>query len=79
MAAADVRREFSAVVGAAQHAGRVTYITHHGRRVAAIVPADAAEWLDEYEDQELSRRSAESMADPAESVPFESVAERLGL
>jgi prevent-host-death family protein len=79
MPAGEVRRAFSDVVGRAQHAGHVTYITHRGKRVAAIVPADAAEWLEEYEDRQLAKMAAEALAAGGETVPLEQVLGRLGL
>jgi prevent-host-death family protein len=79
MPAGEVRQAFADVVGRAQHAGHTTYITHRGRRVAAIVPADAAEWLEEYEDQQLARMAAEALADEGVPVPLEQVLGRLGL
>ncbi|MEW5826492.1 MAG: type II toxin-antitoxin system Phd/YefM family antitoxin, partial [Candidatus Bipolaricaulota bacterium] len=36
--ASEARAAFADLIGRAQHAGATTYITNHGRRVAAIVP-----------------------------------------
>lgn len=77
--AGEVRKAFGEVVGRAQHAGHMTYITHHGKRVAAIVPADVAQWLEEYEDQRLARMAADALAEGGEAVPLEHVLGRLGL
>ncbi|WP_075312786.1 MULTISPECIES: type II toxin-antitoxin system Phd/YefM family antitoxin [unclassified Pseudonocardia] len=60
--ATDVRAHFSDVVGAAQHAGVATAITRGGRRVAAVVPVDVLDLLDELEDRALSRLAAEVIA-----------------
>jgi prevent-host-death family protein len=79
LSAAEVRAHFAAVVGRAEHAGHTTYITHRGRRVAAIVPADVAEYLEELEDERLSKLAAESLADPEPSVPLSEVVREMNL
>ena len=77
--AGEARRAFADVVGRAQYAGHITYITHRGNRVAAVVPADVAEWLEEYEDRQLAKMAAEALAEGGEPVPLEQVLGRLGL
>ena len=79
MPAGEARRAFADVVGRAQYAGHITYITHRGKRVAAIVPADAAEWLEEYEDNQLAKMAAEALAEGGKAVPLEQVLSKLGL
>jgi prevent-host-death family protein len=79
MPAGEARRAFADVVGRAQYAGHITYITHRGKRVAAIVPADAAAWLEEYEDNQLAKMAAEALAEGGEPVPLEQVLSKLGL
>ncbi|MGH3786678.1 MAG: type II toxin-antitoxin system Phd/YefM family antitoxin [Pseudonocardiaceae bacterium] len=71
--AIEVRRTLSEVVGRAQHGGHTTYITHHGRRVAAIVPADAAERLEQLEDEALARMAQEALDEGGEPIPWEQV------
>jgi len=61
--ATDARAHFSDVVGLAQHAGVTTAITRNGRRVAAVVPADVLDLLDDLEDRALSRMAAEALAE----------------
>ncbi|GEL26242.1 hypothetical protein PSU4_51960 [Pseudonocardia sulfidoxydans NBRC 16205] len=79
LSAAEVRATFAAVVGRAEHAGHTTYITHRGRRVAAIVPADVAEYLEHLEDEHLSTLATESLADPEPSVPLSEVVREMNL
>ncbi|MBA2322668.1 MAG: type II toxin-antitoxin system prevent-host-death family antitoxin [Pseudonocardiales bacterium] len=75
----EVRRAFSEVVGRAQHGGHVTYITHHGRRVAAVVPADAAEYLEQLEDRALAAMAEEALAEGGEPIPWEQVRSEMSL
>ncbi|OLM28060.1 hypothetical protein Ae717Ps2_6799c [Pseudonocardia sp. Ae717_Ps2] len=53
------------MVGRAQHAGVTTAITSHGKRVAAIVPAEVLDLLDELEDRALSAWLARPRPRPA--------------
>lgn len=36
----EARASFGDLIGRAEYGGQITYITRHGRRVAAIVPLD---------------------------------------
>jgi hypothetical protein len=78
------------VAGAARDAarGQVVYLTEHGERLAAIVPAEFAEALEgmsEEDTRELLEDLAdaalarESLAEPGESVPWEQVKAEAGL
>ena len=78
------------VAGAARDAarGQVVYLTEHGERLAAIVPAEFAEVLEgmsEEDTRELLEDLAdaalarESLAEPGESVPWEQVKAEAGL
>jgi len=79
MPASQVRSDFADVIGRAQHAGVTTYITHHGRRVAAVVPVEAAEALERLEDRVLAGMGEEALAESGPSVPLASVIAELGL
>lgn len=68
MSSSEVRNHFAEVVGRAQHAGISTVITSYGRRVAAVVPAEVLDLLEELEDRGLSRMAREAKADPGETV-----------
>lgn len=77
--ATEARNAFSEVVGRAHHAGVTTYITSHGRRVAAIVPVEAAETLERLEDAALAEMAKAALNEPGAPIPHEVVMERLGL
>lgn len=49
--------------------GRFVYLTRHGKRVAALMPADIAENYERIEDDYWARRAAE--AERSEPVPWE--------
>ncbi|NUU23417.1 MAG: type II toxin-antitoxin system prevent-host-death family antitoxin [Streptomycetaceae bacterium] len=57
----DARPRLAEIVDEAAH-GRVTYLTKHGRRVAAIVPADLPEKAGDIEVRALARQFAERHA-----------------
>ena len=71
--------------------GQVVYLTEHGERLAAIVPADVAAELASLDDDERAelieeilaaaagRRGLESIAAGEPVVPWEDVKARLGL
>jgi len=61
----DVRDRLADVVNAAAYAGQVTYLTRHGRRLAAIVPVEDAEAAERWEDQQLGRMADEALAEMA--------------
>ncbi|KAA1014627.1 type II toxin-antitoxin system Phd/YefM family antitoxin [Pseudonocardia sp. EV170527-09] len=68
MSSTDARNHFADVVGRAQHGGVTTAITSHGKRVAAVVPAEVLDLLDELEDRGLSRMAREAKAEAGEPV-----------
>ena len=78
------------VAGAARDAarGHVVYLTEHGERLAAIVPAEfaaALEGMSEQDARELledladAAAAREALAGPGESVPWEQVRAEAGL
>lgn len=68
MSSTEARNHFADVVGRAQHGGVTTAITSHGKRVAAIVPAEVLDLLDELEDRGLSRMAREAKAEIGETI-----------
>ncbi|MEU3455114.1 type II toxin-antitoxin system prevent-host-death family antitoxin [Micromonospora sp. NPDC006766] len=46
----DARDSLADVVSRAHYAGRITYVTRRGQRLAAIVPAEVAEAVERAED-----------------------------
>lgn len=78
LTASAARQEFADVVGRAQHAGAITYIVKHGRRVAAVVPIEAAELLERFEGEYWSTRAREALDEPGSNVPHEELMRELG-
>jgi prevent-host-death family protein len=70
----DARRELPDITNRAEYVGETTYLTKHGRRTAAVVPAASAELLEDLEnliDGEQVRQVLEALADGAEkTVPY---------
>jgi prevent-host-death family protein len=54
-------------------AGGVVYLTRYGKRLAALVPAGAAERLARAEDDYWSRRARDAMAGDEPPIPWEHV------
>lgn len=73
MSSTEARNHFAEVVGRAQHAGVTTTITSYGKRVAAIVPAEVLDLLDELEDRGLSLMAREAKAEVGETVDHASL------
>lgn len=73
MSSTDARNHFAEVVGRAQHAGVTTAITSYGRRVAAIVPAEVLDLLEELEDRGLSRMAREAKVEAGETVDHDAL------
>jgi antitoxin (DNA-binding transcriptional repressor) of toxin-antitoxin stability system len=78
------------VAGAARDAarGQVVYLTEHGERLAAIVPAEFAEALEGMSEQDArelledladAAAAREALAEPGESVAWEQVRAEAGL
>lgn len=68
----QVRDHLAEAVHEAEHAGVCTYITHRGRRAAAVIPADEAEQLDSAEDAYLVCLAENALAS-GETVSFSDV------
>lgn len=50
MAVSAARADLGAVTARAEYGGETTYLTKHGHRAAAVVPAAAAELLQQLDD-----------------------------
>ena len=50
MTVSQARADLGAVTSRAEYGGETTYLTKHGHRAAAVVPATAAELLEQLED-----------------------------
>lgn len=73
MSSADARDHFTEVLERAQRSGVTTVITQDGQRVAAVVPAEVPEILEELEDRGLSRMAQEAKSEGGPVVPHENV------
>lgn len=56
------RDDLAEVVSRAHYAGRITYVTRRGQRLAAIVPAEMAEAIERAEDAEDVAAAREALA-----------------
>lgn len=79
MSASQARADFAELIRRAEARGETTYITHHGRRVAAVVPPEAAEALERLEERALIAMAQQALDEPGESIPLEAVISELGL
>lgn len=57
--------------------GGVVYLTRYGKRLAALVPAAAAEYLERAEDDYWSRRARDAMTGDQPAIPWEQVVTEL--
>ena len=74
MTVSEARADLGAVTSRAEYGGETTYLTKHGHRAAAVVPAAAAELLEQLEDflDEQAVRTALASLETGdeERVPF---------
>lgn len=59
--------------------GQVVYLTEHGHRLAAIVPAEVAAELEAAEDAADTERARAALEEPGEDSRLEDVLAELGL
>lgn len=57
--------------------GATVYLTRYGKRVAAIVPAEAADYLERVEDEYWAERAEEARASGGPSIPWDQVVAEL--
>jgi len=74
MTVSEARAELGPITSRAEYGGETTYLTKHGHRAAAVVPAAAAELLEQLEDlvdgRAVLAALAELEAGVEERVPF---------
>lgn len=74
MTVSEARADLGRVTARAEYGGETTYLTKHGHRAAAIVPARAAELLEQFEDVLDAKAVRTALADldagAEERVPF---------
>lgn len=77
----DARENFATIVNQVAFRGERVRLTRHGKAVAAVVPVEDVEFLEELEDEidlELAREAlAEMETEPG--IPWEQVKHDLGL
>lgn len=82
LAVDELRDKLADVVDEAAFGGEVTYLTRHGRRLAAIVPVEAAEAAERWEDEQLHRMADEAVEEMArtgeKAIPLDEVRRELG-
>ena len=70
----QARAELGPVTSRAEYSGETTYLTKHGHRAAAVVPAAAAELLEQIEDlmdaEAVRSALADLQAGSEQRVPF---------
>lgn len=69
----DASSRLLELLGLIDDDSRTIYLTHGGQRVAAIVPADAAEYLDRLEDEHHARSAAEALEEGGDPIPWDQV------
>ncbi|NYT96568.1 type II toxin-antitoxin system prevent-host-death family antitoxin [Salinispora sp. H7-4] len=78
----DARDSLADVVSRAHYAGRITYVTRRGQRLAAVVPAEVAEAIERAEDAADVAAAREALAriDAAEApIPLTQLRDEHGL
>ncbi|MFD6636051.1 type II toxin-antitoxin system prevent-host-death family antitoxin [Micromonospora chalcea] len=78
----DARDSLADVVSRAHYAGRITYVTRRGQRLAAIVPAELAEAIERAEDAAdvSAARDALARIEAGDTpVPLADLRDELGL
>jgi prevent-host-death family protein len=77
----EAREEFATIVNKVAFGGERVRLTRHGKAVAAVVPIEDAELLEELEDAIDVELALEALADPENQtpIPLEEVKRQLGL
>jgi len=78
----DARQTLPELVSRAHYAGRITYVTRRGQRLAAIVPAELAEAIERAEDGDDVAAAREALARIATGetpIPWTELRAELGL
>ena len=78
LALSEARARFSELVNRARYAGDSVYVTQHGRRVAAIVPAELLAELEEAEDRADAAAIERVRAGGGEWLDWEDAKRELG-
>ena len=79
MALTEARLHLADVVNRAAYSGEGTYLTRHGRRLAAIVPVEVLEAFEALEDRIDIEAAEESYAEAGADVTLDQLREELHL
>lgn len=76
----EAREEFATIINKVAFGGDRVRLTRHGKAVAAVVPIEDVDLLEELEDAIDVELAREALADPANAtpIPLEEVKRRLG-
>lgn len=69
----ELREHLAEVLRDTERTGARTYVTHRGRRIAAIIPVDEAERLEAAEDAYLIKLADEAKASSTDTTAFADV------
>ena len=75
----DVREHFADVISSVAYAKDRISLTRNGKPVAAIVPIEDLEALEELEDRIDNQLAREALEEPGPNVPWEKAKAELGL
>ena len=66
----EAREEFATIVNKVAFGGERVRLTRHGKAVAAVVPIEDVDFLEELEDEIDVELAREALADPANQTPI---------
>jgi prevent-host-death family protein len=77
----EAREQFATIINQVAFGGERVRLTRHGKAVAAVVPIEDVEFLEDLEDEIDLQLVQEALADPENQVtiPLEEVMRTLGL
>ena len=75
----DARAHLTELANRAEYNGESTYLTRHGKRVAAVVPADWLAAMERVEDELDNAAADAALAEDAPTIPAEQLWAQLGL
>lgn len=79
LTASDAREHFADLLEKARHTGERTIITRRGRKLAAVVPVEDLELLEELEDRVDLAAVREALKDRDKAVSYEEFRTTIGL
>ena len=79
MSVTKARSEFAEIVNRAAYGHERIVITRRGKDIAAVVPAEDMDLLEELEDRMDIKAAEKALAESEELIPYEKVRRELGL